>query len=83
VEAEALDSIVRKMPKAFVRWTRLIRTDGRYRVVLNPPEGMGSLAHMASANSLTIIPEGAAIRAGDKVEALPLDWMGVHSLMQG
>ena len=83
VEAEAVDSLVRKVPKAFVRWTRLVRTDGRYRVVLNPPEGMGPLAQMASANSLTIIPEGAAIRAGDKVEVLPLDWMGVHSLMQG
>jgi len=83
LEAEAVDSLIRKAPKAFVRWTRLTRTDGRYRVVLKPPEGMGSLAHMASANSLTIIPEGAAIRAGDKVEVLPLDWMGIHSLMQG
>ena len=80
VEAEAADSLVRKVPKAFVRWTRLERADGRYRVILNPPEGTGPLAAMASANSLTIVPAGAVIKAGDKVEVLPLDWTGVFSL---
>lgn len=80
VEAKAADSLVRKMPKTFVRWTRLVGSDGRYRVILNAPEGTGPLAAMAWANSLTIIPEGATIRAGDRVEVLPLDWMGLHGL---
>ncbi len=81
VEAEALDSVARKVPKAFVRWTRLIRTDGTYRVLFNPPAGTGPFAQMASANSLTIIPENTAVRAGDRVEVMPLDWMGIHTLM--
>ncbi len=76
IEAESTDSMPRKTPKAFVRWTRLAKVNGSYRVTLNPPEGMGPLASMASANSLTIIPEGTVVKAGDRVEVLPLDWTG-------
>lgn len=70
----------RKMPKAFVRWTRLTRNGRRYRVTLNPTEGTGPLAAMAAANFLTIIPERTSVKAGDTIEVLPLDWMGIQSL---
>jgi molybdopterin molybdotransferase len=76
VQAEALDGVA-QMPKAFVRWTRLDRVDGTYKVRLIPPEGRGPLAVMASANSLTIVPKGAAVKPGNPVEVLPLDWAGL------
>jgi molybdopterin molybdotransferase len=76
VQAEAVDSVARKVPKGFVRWTRLMRTGRGFQVLLNPPEGIGPLASMASANSLTIIKEGATIRPGDLVDVMPLDWAG-------
>lgn len=76
VQAQAADSIPRKMPKPFVRWTRLARCGADYTVTLNPPEGAGPLATMAGANSLTIIPQGVSVEAGDNIEVLPLDWMG-------
>jgi molybdopterin molybdotransferase len=78
--AEAADSVSRKMPKAFVRWARLTRNGRGYRVTLNPTEGTGPLAVMAAANSLTIIPERTSVKAGDGIEVLPLDWMGIQSL---
>ena len=37
---------------------------------------MGNLASRATANSLTIIPDGEVVDAGDKVQVLPLDWGG-------
>jgi molybdopterin molybdotransferase len=76
VEAIALDSISGRKPKAFVRWTSLTGTKGKYRVELNVAEEIGALASMAKANSLTIVPEGAVVNAGDMVEVLPLDWCG-------
>jgi hypothetical protein len=31
-------------------------------------------AFLAAANALTIVPEGTMVKAGDKIQALPLDW---------
>jgi len=74
IEAIAVDSLSEKRTMAFVRWTRLTRKGNGYSVELNTAEKIGNLASMASANSLTIIPEGSVIKAGDKVRVLPLDW---------
>jgi molybdopterin molybdotransferase len=80
--ALAADSVPRAMPKAFVRWTRLTKTAQGYQVVLNPIDGKGPLAAMASANSLTIVPKGATVKPGDPVDVLPLDWMGIQNLVE-
>ncbi len=76
VGAIAVDSVSDRKPMAFVRWTNLTGTEGKYRVELNVAERMGALASIATANSLTIVREGTVVDAGDKVEVLPLDWCG-------
>lgn len=74
VEATALDAIPHTITMAFVRYTYLQETEGRYRVTLNVAENAGTLSSMVSANSLTIIPKGSVVKAGDKIRVLPLDW---------
>jgi len=74
IEAIAGDSVSGKRPMAFVKWTSLNRVDGERRVVMNISDRTGILAEMAMANSLTIIPEGAEVQKGDRVQVLPLDW---------
>jgi len=74
VEATALDSIPFKMPNAFVRYTHLRRTEDGYLVTFNVAGNAGPLAALAAANSLTIIPKGTFVKAGDKIRVLPLDW---------
>jgi len=74
VEAVAVDPIPNKMMSAFVRFTDLRETEEGYRVTLNLAEKVGILRSLAVANSLTIIPEGTTVEAGDKVEVLPFDW---------
>jgi molybdopterin biosynthesis enzyme len=76
VSAIAVDSVSDRKQIAFVRWTNLTGTEGKYRVELNVAERMGGLASIATANSLTIVPGGAVVGAGDKVEVMPLDWRG-------
>jgi molybdopterin molybdotransferase len=61
-------------PLDFVKWSRLARVDGEYRVLLNGPDKAGMLAQMAAANSLTIVPAGAEVHPGDSIEVWPLDW---------
>lgn len=73
VQATAVDSVPKKMPMPFVRWTNLENVNGQYQVTLNLAEKIGPLASMTTANSLTIIPEGKMIKAGDTVRVLPLD----------
>lgn len=73
IEATALDSIPQKMTMTFVRYTNLREIDGEYRVTLNIAEKTGMPASMVAANSLTIIPEGSAVKAGT-IRVLPLDW---------
>jgi len=74
VEAVAEDSSWAKKPMTFVKWTRLSASRGTPRVVLNTSDGLGPLAAMAAANSLTIIPQGTVVKQGDRVQVLPLDW---------
>jgi molybdopterin biosynthesis enzyme len=66
------------MSMAFVRWTHLERVDGEYRVTLNLAEKVGMLASTAMANSLTIIPEGSAVKPGDRIQVLPFNWRQVE-----
>jgi molybdopterin molybdotransferase len=74
VEATALDSIPQKMKMSFVKYTHLQETKDGYRVTLNITGKAGTLASIAAANSLTVIPEGSVVKAGDKIRVLPLDW---------
>jgi molybdopterin molybdotransferase len=74
VEAWSDDSVPDKKPMAFVKWTTLYWENGEYHVRLNDFDKKGNFDSMARANSLTIIPEGAAIRKGDKIKVLVLDW---------
>lgn len=74
IEATAVDSVFTEMPMSFVRWTHLGLAKTGYYVELNIAERLGPLASMASANSLTIIPEGKIVKAGDRIRVLPLDW---------
>jgi molybdopterin molybdotransferase len=76
IEAIAINEIPRKMAMSFVRWTHVTQVEGEYRVELNRSEKDGMLASMATANSLTITPEGTTITAGDRIRVLPLDWHG-------
>jgi molybdopterin biosynthesis enzyme len=52
----------------------VIRKESGYQVTLNIAENAGTLASMVSANSLTILPERSAVKAGNKIRVLPLDW---------
>ncbi|MFH0976257.1 MAG: gephyrin-like molybdotransferase Glp [Spirochaetota bacterium] len=74
VEATALDSPLQKMAMAFVKYSHLEKMQGTYRVKLNLGDQLGMLASIAAANSLTIIPEGSDVKAGDMIKVLPLDW---------
>ncbi|MEN6373292.1 MAG: gephyrin-like molybdotransferase Glp [Smithella sp.] len=74
VEATALDAVRHKRPVAFAMFTCLQRLDGGYQVRFDITEERSMQASMAAANSLTIVPEGAAVKAGDKIQVLPLDW---------
>lgn len=73
VEAIAEDS-VRAMRMSFFRWSRLEKINGEYRVEIDRSKKIGSLAAIASANSLTIVPAGTEINPGDKIQAIPIDW---------
>jgi molybdopterin molybdotransferase len=74
IEAVATDAHARRIGIPFVRWTELKRVNGEYRVTLNLTENRGVVASMATANSLTIIPENSTVNAGDIIRVLPLDW---------
>jgi len=79
VEATAADTTANNGGIPFVKWTYLEEIDGKYRVVINAPENTGGLTSIASANSLTIIPEQSLVRAGDTIRVLPLDWRRYQS----
>ncbi|WP_198017497.1 hypothetical protein, partial [Syntrophorhabdus aromaticivorans] len=76
VEATAVDSIPGRMPMPFVRFTYLKKKEGEHYVILNGDERIGPLASMVTANSIsmTIVPEGSMIKAGERIPVLPLDW---------
>jgi molybdopterin molybdotransferase len=74
VVAVAEDAVASKKPVAFIKWTNLYKDGDEYRVILNCPEGTGPLEEVATANSLTVIPEGVEVKKGDRIKVLPLDW---------
>jgi molybdopterin molybdotransferase len=74
VDAIAEDSMSGRRFMTTVKWTCLDNIEERYRVKLNTAEGL--LVSMANANSLTLIPEGAEVRAGDVIPVWPLEWSG-------
>jgi molybdopterin molybdotransferase len=74
IEATAVDAVPRTMSMSFVKYADLRETGGEYRVTLNLGETMGMLASIAGANALAVLPAKAAVKAGDRVRVLPLDW---------
>ena len=72
VEAVAEHSVSGQKPMILVRWTDLEKAGKEYRVKLNNAEGL--LASIATANSLTLIPEKAEIKAGDRISVWPFSW---------
>ncbi len=72
VEAAIEEAAANRTPVDHVSWTDLQRGDEGYRV--RQLDRGGLLANMAAANSLTVIPGGAQIEAGEQVQVLPLDW---------
>ena len=74
VEAIAEDSVPGKKPFPFIKWTDLSIVDGKYRVTMNKHEKTSMLAEMATSNSITIIPQGVAVKKGSKIQVWPLDW---------
>jgi molybdopterin molybdotransferase len=75
VEALAADACTSKAPFNFVKWTNLMRTETGFLANFNSADSLGSLPTMAISNALTILPKGTAIKPGDKVQVLPLDWV--------
>jgi len=74
IEATAVGSVTGRRPMSFVKWTHLEKVDGVHQVVVNLAEERGLTGAMATANSLTIIPRGTEVAAGDRLQVLPLDW---------
>jgi molybdopterin molybdotransferase len=72
VVAVSEESITNARPISFVSWTVLKRTDAGYKVTQN--NSKGPLAQISTANSLTMIPAGTEIKAGEKISVWPLDW---------
>lgn len=74
VEAVCADGIVARTAKGFAKWTSLKKVNGRYRVTLNLADNPMDFTYIAEANSIAVIPGNTAIRAGDRIEVLPLEW---------
>jgi len=74
VEAITLNAAPQRAAMSFVKYSHLKETKDGYQVTFNDAEKMGMTSSIAAANSLTIIPQGSNIKAGDKIRVLPLDW---------
>jgi molybdopterin molybdotransferase len=74
VEAVCTDQIVSRNPKGFAKWTFLRKIDGRYFVTLNLADTPMDFVHIAKANSITMVPGSTIVRAGDRIDVMPLEW---------
>lgn len=74
VEAVCTDQIVSRTPGGFAKWTSLRKIDGRYFVTLNLADTPMDFVHIAKANSITMVPGNTIVRAGDRIDVLPLEW---------
>jgi len=72
VMAVSREAVTNTRPGSLFRWTVLQQTETGYSVSLK--DGVNPLYQKAAANSLTIIPPGAAVRSGEKIPVWPLDW---------
>lgn len=73
IAAIANQSIPDKKGMAFAKWTKVSRTGKAHQVDFDPG-GKLMLVNLATANSITIIPEQTAIDTKNPIEVLPLDW---------
>jgi len=74
VEAVALDQISSRTSKGFIKWTFLEKVDGKYIVKLNFTDNPMDFTSIVKANSVTMIAGDAVIKAGDRINVLPLEW---------
>ncbi len=75
IEATLLDGERNRDHRRVYLRAHVEKQDGQYVAHLTGPQGSGILTSMASANGLAIIPEDVpAVRAGDRVQVLMLDW---------
>ena len=74
IEAIAEDAMPEKRQMAFVCWTDLRLVNGQYRVRFNLNSEKGPLFSLANTNSLTIVPIDGEVKAGDRVQVMPLNW---------
>ncbi|MHB1005855.1 MAG: molybdopterin molybdotransferase MoeA [Chloroflexota bacterium] len=75
IEATLLDGEHnRDLRRVYLR-AHVEKRDGQYVARLTGPQGSGILTSMAAANGLAIIPEDVpAVKAGERVRVLMLDW---------
>lgn len=74
VPAVPTESVRKKPPFSFARWSRLEPERDGYRVDLQSSAGMGSLLALAHANALTIITGDKPLQEGERIDVLPLEW---------
>jgi molybdopterin molybdotransferase len=74
IEVIAEDAMPEKKQMAFVCWTDLRLVNGQYRVRFNLNSEKGPLFSLANTNSLTIVPIDGEVKAGDRVQVMPLNW---------
>jgi len=74
IEATALAAFRNARPMDVATFAQLQVEDGRYRVNPDIMDENGIQASLAAANAIAIIPGDSAIRAGDGIDVLPLDW---------
>lgn len=72
VEAVIEKPAANRAPVDHIAWTDLRQSGGEHRV--RQLDSGGLLADMAGANSLTILPAGTQVKAGERIQVLPLDW---------
>jgi len=73
IEARATETIPEKNSMAFVKWTKVNKTEKGHQVAF-APGAKGILSTLAGANSLTIIPPQTAVDTENSIEVLPLNW---------
>jgi molybdenum cofactor synthesis domain-containing protein len=75
VEAILEDTVKNDAGRRIYDRAIVVRRDGHYYARLTGPQGSGILKSMSLANGLVLIPEEkAAVKKGETVQALMLDW---------
>lgn len=76
------DNVTNEKEVDFIRWTKLYKVKGTYRVSFNGAKGMNMYGSMTTTNSMTIIPEKSDIHQGDRIKVMPLDWCRDYQVIE-